>query len=346
MSGKGGLLFVGATGRGQTSGRRAELFGRDGWDVIPVGFDLALDRSSPVERQLALRLQFGPMIRRYNEDILVAAEAIGRGSAAFFDKPVFVEPNTLLRLRELGVRTVSYMPDDPFGPRKDGLWRLFTKVLPLFDVHIVPRFVTAEDFRARGAREVLTKHFGFDPRYHWPEQPPRTRFELGYSYIGFPHEHRPEFLLNLKQALEPSRVRLSVFGPGWHSWRRRLEGEKLQAKPALWDEDYRAGIWNSLACLAFVTRMNRDEISHKAIEIAACGRPPVLEPAPAHMALFKDGESAIFFSSAEECAEKLLYYSDRIDDVQRMGRAAAARVREAGYSEADLIALADQALRP
>ncbi len=56
--------------------------------------------------------------------------------------------------------------------------------------------------------------------------------------------------------------------------------------------------------------------------------------------------SAIFFDDVRECAEKLIHYLGRPDELQGMGAAAAGRVREAGYSEADFVRLVTEALSP
>src|SRR6266704_804564 len=45
----------------------------------------------------------------------------------------------LNRLRAMGIATVSYMIDNPFGPRQDPGWRLYMKDIPHYDLHVVQR---------------------------------------------------------------------------------------------------------------------------------------------------------------------------------------------------------------
>lgn len=339
------VLFVGGFSRGQVSKRRAELLMQRGVDVRVFDTDKPMAEAGLFSRQLTLRAQFGPLITKINRELIAAARSLPRGSAVFFDKPVWIQSGAIEAMRAAGLRTICYTPDDPFGPRRDGVWRLFEKALPLYDVHIVPREVSVAEFHRHGAKRVLLRRFSYDPRFHMPGEPSRGHFPLGYSYIGSPHEHRPAFLLALREKLAAAGARLSVFGPNWMHWRHRETGTRLEAGPPLWEGDYRDAIWNSLACLAFVTRLNRDEISHKAIEIAACGRAPVLEPDPVHAELFSDGESAIFFRDVEECADKLIFYADRPEDLTRIGLAASESVRRAGYSEDSFIDLVIEEIR-
>ncbi len=43
------------------------------------------------------------------------------------------------RLRAMGIATVSYMIDNPFGTRRDPGWRLYMKDIPHYDLHVVQR---------------------------------------------------------------------------------------------------------------------------------------------------------------------------------------------------------------
>jgi hypothetical protein len=331
------LVFVGPLEYGQVALRRAELFERAGWSVRRVNTAAISRQYNILDRRLAQTYFTGPVIAALDHAIAFATADLPKGAIVFFDKPIYVRPSTIVRLNRQGLKTVSYMPDDPFGPRRDGVWRLFRQCLPLFDLHIVPRTASIEDFNRRGAKHTVKVSFSFDPHAHFP--PPAGGLEQGreFSYIGSPHERRPEFLAELHRRLTAKGVPLSIAGPNWDHRRHRQYRKAFHAGPALWGEDYRNAIWHSKASLAFLTRLNRDEISHKAIEIAACGRPPVLEPSPEHQKLLKDGESAIFFSNISECADKLEFYWSRPEVLYMMGLEAAKAVRLADQSEERIV---------
>lgn len=333
------LLYVGSLQPGQTAARRAETFSDEGWKVATCDWNYILEAGSFLERKLLLLGQFGPLMNSIEQQLIDAATALQPGDIVFFDKPVFFSSDTINKLSDRGLLTVSYMPDDPFGPRRDGLWRQFNRSLPLFDLHIVPRSVSVGEFKSAGAKRVLLQPFSFDSKLHHPRPIGQTGPDLGYSYIGSPHEDRPVFLVALKERLERNGAKLTVNGPRWSHLRHRNAGRRLNAGPPLWGPDYRDAIWNSRAALSFITRLNRDDLSHKAIEIAACGIAPIVEPSPHHNLLFKDGVSAVFYNSLEDCVDKLLYYWTRPDELEAIGAEAAKRVREIDHSEVNIVRL-------
>ncbi len=70
----------------------------------------------------------------------------------------------------MGIPTISYMIDNPFGPRQDPGWRLYMKDIPHYDLHVVQRDRNIADYRARGARDVI--------RFRPPTSPPSTFLPL------------------------------------------------------------------------------------------------------------------------------------------------------------------------
>jgi spore maturation protein CgeB len=117
-------------------------------------------------------------------------------------------------------------------------------------------------------------------------------------------------------------------------WRRALAADAFAATfrdGELKAAAYREAIWRSKINLAFVTKANLDDVAHKAFEIAACGGFLLAERTPEHMACFVEDEEAVFFSSAEECSEKIRRYLP--DEAARVQIAGAGRLRSqnSGY---------------
>src|SRR6185437_9057404 len=89
---------------------------------------------------------------------------------------------------------------------------------------------------------------------------------------------------------------------------------------------YREAIWRSKINLSFITHSNQDEFVHKSFEIAGCGGFLLAERSAGHLERFREGEEAVFFSSFEECVEKIRRYLP--DEVAR------ARIAAAGHARA------------
>lgn len=334
-------MYIGPMGAGTSSRRRADIFDSLGIQVTRVDAERHLDAPF-FAKQRAIRLQTGSLIDEINREIVQRLD--DKPDAVFLDKPIFVRPETVELMNARGIRTLSYMPDDPFGPRKDGVWRLFLKSLPLYDLHVVPRSVSASDFRTAGAKAVIVRDFSFDPSVHIPD-PSRATFSYDVSFIGSPHDDRPEFLWRLKEMLKSADITLSVMGPRWRHWRYRRHGARLNSQPAVWGYEYGEAIRSSKASLAFVTRSNRDEISHKAIEIAACGRAPVIDNHGRHTEIFEDCVSALIFNDPYDCAQKIIEAWRSPNLLNEIGQNAARRVRELGLSEEEFVKLAIKSLK-
>lgn len=257
--------------------------------------------------KLQFRTQCGGDVARFNRDVLRLA-ADSKVNIAWFDKPLALWPRTLQALHQMGVLTIDYVNDNPFGSRNDPGWRLYKKTQSHFDLHVVPRASSVTDYQQRGARNVLHIAFSYEPSVHFPPAPAwsdqnRTR---DVSFIGTPYDDRADFLARLAGLHLP----LTISGSQPH-WRAALPANIFDATfrdGELKAAAYREAIWQSRINLAFVTRANHDEVAHKSFEITACGAFLLAERTPAHIAAFREDEEAVFFSSVEECAAKIRRY--------------------------------------
>jgi spore maturation protein CgeB len=297
-------------------------------EVVP----LDQQKYSPpgVRGKLQFRMQLGPEVRQFNRDILRIARE-HQINTAWFDKPLSLWPSTLQDLHKLGVFTIDYVNDNPFGPRRDPGWRFYKKTQPYFDLHALPRSSSVADYQQRGARNVMRIRFTYEPTQHFPpadnwSDNERTR---DVSFIGTPYDDRAKFLENLWRAGAP----LVISGSEPH-WRPALPADVFAAtfrdgelKAAL----YREAIWRSKINLAFVTKANNDEVAHKSFEIAACGGFLMAERTSGHQACFREDEEAVFFSTVEECTEKIRRYLPDESARRRIAAAGRQRAITSGY---------------
>ncbi len=279
----------------------------------------------PLLRKVLHRLQVGPWVERLNRDVLATAER-ERPDVFWADKLLALQPQTLDRLRAMGVVTVSYMIDNAFGPRRDPGWRLYMQAIPHFDLHATQRDRNVLDYRAAGARDALKIQTAYEPTVHFP--PPagwsdRDR-DRGVSFIGTPYDRRTDLLTELWQRFEAPVV---ISGSA-KMWRAALTPEAarvLFTGEELYGAGYREAIWRSKINLSFLTHSNEDEFVHKSFEIAGCGAFLLAERSPGHLARFAEGEEAVFFGDLEECAAQIRRYLP--DEAARTRIAAAGRAR-------------------
>jgi hypothetical protein len=307
---------------------------RLGHTVVPFNL-LDYLPSNAFVRKLEHRAQIGTHVTRLNHDLLALAKS-EHPDVFWADKLLSLRPETLEALRAFGIRTVSYMIDNAFGPRRDPGWRLYLKCIPLFDLHAVQRDSNIADYKERGARNVIKIQTAFEPTLHFP--PPPHFFPVGdhdsvrnpgVSFIGTPYDNRAEFLTRLWRDFH-----MPVVVSGNEVWRKHLSSDVAEAiytGSELFGADYREAIWRAKINLSFLTHSNQDEFAHKSFEIAACGGFLLAERSAGHAARFVEDEEVVFFTGVEECAAKIHRYLPDEAARERIAAAGQARALRDGY---------------
>jgi spore maturation protein CgeB len=312
---------------GATSGYRLRSLRRLGQDVIPFDFTQYRHASRYVHHA-ALRMPFGPFIHRINRDLLRMVHE-HKPDVILFDKPTQFSKNTILAIRQTGVRTIYFNQDNPFGPRNDPGWYQLRRVFRLFDLYCAIRQTDVVRFSEWGLPWVRIM-LSYEPTIHFPPEKAwsdkeRTR---DVSYIGSPYEDRPQFLRRLRE----NQIPLAIAGS--KRWRRHWPRENSPAPMTyheLKDSEYREAIWKSRINLSFLTRLNEEDIAHKSVEIAACQGFLLALRCEGHQAIFEEDKEAVFFSSVEECADKCRFYLQRPDLRESIARAGRNRAIRSGY---------------
>ena len=339
------ILYASGLSPNDSSLYRLWALERLGHTVVPL-HAYAFEPQQPILRKVLHRVQMGPWVHRLNREVLALAER-ERPDIFWADKLLGLQPRTLQRLRARGVRSVSYMIDNAFGPRRDPGWRLYLQCIPEFDLHATQRAVNVPDYEARGARDVIQVQTAYEPTIHFPPPPGWSAADRnrGVSFIGTPYDQRAEFLTRLWKEYDAPVV---LSGAGW-MWRERMRPEVMEALytgSELFGQGYREAIWRSRLNLSFLTHSNQDEFAHKSFEISACGGFLLAERSEGHLARFVEDEEAVFFSDLEECAAKVRRYLN--DEPARARIAAAGRERAVrdGYSNDAQVDRILERLRP
>jgi hypothetical protein len=321
------ILYVGPLSAGATSLYRFRSLQRLGQNVY--AFDSAKYRSR-FGKLNALRWRFpiGPLVAQINADLLRAVSS-KKPDVVWLDKPLLFTPATIRGIQATGALTVCYNQDNPFGPRQDGCWLQFYKIYRMLDLHCLFRNPDIPRYGNWGLN-YLKIQLSYDPREHFP--PPdgwsdsdRTR---EVSYIGSPHEERPQFLRKL---INLYGLPVTLSGPNWENVLDKKEQRECLRGGMLRDAAYRENIWKSKINLAFITHMNEEDVVHKAFEIAACRGFLLAERSPEHQACFEEGKEAEFFSTVEECAAKIQYYLKHPIERESIAAQGCRRANRSGY---------------
>jgi len=324
------ILYAGALTPNDTALHRLWVLERLGATVVPLSSQ-GYESANSLVRKVLFRLSTGPGVTRLNADVLRIAAA-EKPEIFWADKMLWILPATLEKLRAMGIVTVSYMIDNPFGPRRDPGWRLYMKDIPFYDLHVVQRDKNIADYRSRGARDVIKIQTAYEPTLHFPpaEGWSDKDCDREVSFIGTPYDDRAETLTRLYR---DAGLAVSVSGSP-RAWRMALDAGAFAAifkRGELYREAYREAIWRSKINLSFLTHSNQDEFVHKSFEIAGCGGFLLAERSKGHSQRFVEDEEAVFFSGYEELAEKIRRYLPDEESRRRIAAAGRARAERDEY---------------
>ena len=324
------ILYASGLSPNDSSLYRLWALERLGHQVIPFNA-YEYESRNPLLRKIIFRLSAGPAVNRLNRDLLNLAER-EKPHILWADKLLWMRPATLDRLRAMGIPTVSYMIDNPFGPRQDPGWRLYMKDIPHYDLHVVQRDRNIADYRSRGARDVIKIQTAYEPTIHYP--PPNALSDKDrnrdVSFVGTPYDDRADTLNKLSRSGE---FQVAISG-NQRAWQRALPPEafaRLYREGELFQQQYREAIWRSKINLSFLTHSNQDEFVHKSFEIAACGGFLLAERSEGHLQRFREDEEAVFFSTFDECLQKIQRYLNDEPARTRIAAAGQARAHRDGY---------------
>jgi len=324
------ILYAAGLSPNDSSLYRLWALERLGHQVIPFNsFDYK--SRNPIIHKIVYRLAAGPAVDRLNRDLLHIAER-EKPDLLWTDKLLWMRPKTLDRLRSMGIATVSYMIDNPFGTRQDPGWRLYMKDIPHYDLHVVQRDKNIADYRDHGARDVIKIQTAYEPTIHFPPPDGWTDANRNrdVSFVGTPYDDRADTLTRLS-ALNEFGV---VISGNRRSWERALTPHAFTAlyrEGELYQQQYREAIWRSKINLSFITRSNQDEFVHKSFEIAGCGGFLLAERSEGHLQRFREDEEAVFFSTFDELLQKIRRYLPDEAARQRIAAAGHARAVRDGY---------------
>ena len=336
------ILYVGNLGAMSKCTQRAQAIERLGNDVHKLDTWDYEYGGHPLAWRIRLRTLIGKPVLQLNQEVLRLSEKI-RPNLIWFDKAIFIWPETVARLREMGIYTAHQIEDNPFGPRNDPGWGILRQALPEYDIFLVPRKVNISNYLRAGARDVMYLPFGYDPLLQF--QPPIDWSDNNRSfdaiYIGFPHDGRANFFDTLWRKYG---IKVCIWGDS--RWTRTFPRQTLpsDARKVLVQggrvsyEEYRELLWKARMCFSFVTHTNQDEIGGRSLEITAAGAVLLAEDTPGHRSYFIDGQEALLFRSVDHCAQLIKRYIHDEPARALISGAGNQRALSSGYSYDAVIA--------
>lgn len=232
---------------------------------------------------------------------------------------------------------VNYNCDDPTGPRDWARWHTLRSAIPNYDLMVTVREPTLHEFRQRGARKAMMVFRSYDDILLEPV-PQRAedlaRWTGEVVFVGTWMPERGPFLAALARAGVP----LSIHGnrwdraPEWPELRHHFRG------PGVVGPDYARLLQGARIGLGLLSKGNRDLHTIRSSEIPYAGSLFCAQRTAEHRQMYREGEEAVFWSDAAECARLC---RELLDDEQRRTRIAVAgreRIKALKLSHVDVLA--------
>lgn len=297
------ILYIGYSDQSTTSYHRFSALKRLGHDVTILDPYAYL---SPILTNLLLgKLHYYTGYQFVQEKIHKwLKQNIGSSTSyelVWVDNGELLGPPNILLLKKLICPVILYNIDDPTGTRDGNRFISLKKSLPLYDLSVVVREATYQDF----LRQNLTTFkvtMSYDEIAHKPDFPAHyipDKFKSDIVFIGtwMRGEQRDKFILSLIDA----GLSISIWGNRWEKskyWnqiRPYFKGKNLKGR------EYVQAIQGAKISLGLLSKGNRDLHTTRSFEIPYAGGLLCAQRTSEHLKFFKETSEAVFWSSENEC---------------------------------------------
>lgn len=325
------IFYIGPLHQGSTCLHRYQAMVSMGHLVFAFDIEHYFPTNYRGIHTIVRKLQFGPRLWKMNRDIKTAVAAF-KPSLIWIDKGLQIDPTMLGGIKQGPIPPlfVHFSPDDMMNP--DNQSRFYLRSIPLYDIHITTKTVNVDELKQLGARRVYLMGNTYCASAHRPIQVSREDREIYGGEIGFVGCYEKERAMSIRHIAQ-SGMRVRVWGHCWGGM--PAEKNVLIENRSLWGEEYPRAICATDINLCFLRKVNRDQQTSRSVEIPACGAFMIAERTKEHLALFKEDQEAVFFSSDSELIDKLKYYIAHPEERLAIASAGRNRCVKSGYSNVD-----------
>ncbi len=213
-----------------------------------------------------------------------------RYDLCYVDSGEIVTPGIIKLIRQHATKIVNYNIDDPFGKRDVARFAAYRLSVPYYDLCVVVRSENVAEAERLGAKDVMRLY--------------RSSDEIAHASRAV-----------------TARVPLTIRGANWQKAREWAILKPFFKGGQLKGDNYALALQCAKVNLGLLSKGNRDLHTTRSLEIPALGALLCAERTDEHLAMYREGEEALFWDSADECAKVCL---DVLRDEERRKRIAAA----------------------
>lgn len=281
------------------------------------------------------KLRLGAATWRLNRDLVRRVREL-RPDVLFLFRGEHVHPDTVVRVKRMGVRVIGWQNDDPFSPRYPRYaWRHFRGAIPLYDRLFAYRQSNVNEMLRRGCRRVeLLRSFYLREENFPLSDLSSSPYRCDVSFIGHWEADGRERLV--QALMEAGDFRFRLWGTLWErAGNGREIARRLGPIRPVYREQYNLAVNSSRIALAFLSGLNNDTYTRRCFEIPAAGTFMLAQHTDDLAALFQEGAEAEFFRSEKEMLEKIRHYLSHDEERRRIAEAGRQRLLRDGHEAMD-----------
>lgn len=253
----------------------------------------------------------------------------------WIDQGSLVGRNTLAAFRRGKAKLVHYSLDSLNAPGM--LTQTFAKAICEYDYCITSKSHEISKYLSHGARAVIITGDGIDPALHRPVIMSGSNLrEFGCDVVFIGQAMRRRAQLIAEVALRTNAA-VRTYGRGWRSALQPYGLAKLSTGWVFGDEYARALCGTKIA-LGMLNESVGDQQTTRCYEIPACGVFMLAQRTPSLCEVFREGQEAAYFESAEELVDKVNFYLIHERERRRIAEAGRSRVQTIGCTWRDRMA--------
>lgn len=301
------ILYFGSNLPDSTARHRADALRRLGSQVTVVDPQALIGPRRRWHNFLHYRTGYRFLQRRLLWELKISLNSVNPSPCLIWvDSGELFGPRLLRWLSShFGCPLILYNVDDPTGPRDALRFHNLKSAISHYSLCVFVRHETALEALALGAPRVLLVHRSYDEACHTPYQPdPGQSPKSVASFIGtlIPGERRDQFLAALLQAGVPLRL----IGNRWQRSSLWPLLQSIYQGPGRSGAAYAQALGDAALTLGLLSHQNRDLVTTRSFETAACGGLLCAERTSEHQLFYEEGHEAVFWESLDECVRQCL----------------------------------------
>jgi spore maturation protein CgeB len=240
----------------------------------------------------------------------------------FVIKGSYLLLETIEEIKTKGIKISVFNPDNPFNKVHASSNFIIKESIPYYDSY----FIWSKEI-CKKINQLYNKENGVYLPFAVDKelinfQPDFNLMDYSYelSFIANADKERINQIKKLISNDESIKKMLVIFGSGWEVLKN------IKKHGIINNQNYFNTIFRSKINLNFLRAQNKGGHNMRTFEIPACGGFMLHEYSEEAMVLFKADEQAVYFSSIDECIDKIKFYLKH-DDIRK-------KIAKSGYMQA------------